>query len=356
MVGDHGVRPGLVRTVHSGMKTLLSIGVALFVTTTAQAQPVPPTVDDIEELSRIELRTPPVGATVWRSPGPHELEWYIAYDATPLTIDDPEFAIRLVNNGRPIRTPRSDSQQVDGLTLSLTYPDGTVREVVANGRESGFSVYGSGSDNGLIRPGGPVARLDLRLAEHFGVFGPGVHVLQIDVDTGVQIQRARDGHVTAERLTTTLPPLRFEVIDRPVPEEVMAGEYRVEIFPETERDTLSGRIRGTLSNPLDVPLTIRADTGWDPSWSPTAESPASMYNAIERWTESGWLRDDRVGYCGTGRGDVEVAPGGSLPIALFSPRVHDRSPGVYRCVVTGVTPEGAKVEFVTAPIVVNARR
>lgn len=336
------------------MKSKLALGIGIALTTSAHAQPLPPTINDIQELNRVDLHAPPVGATVWQTPAPHELEWYIAYDATPLTVDDPEFSIRLVNDGRPIRMPESEANVDDRIGLSLTFPDGTVREILLDDLPAGFVVYSIGRDYGLISPGGPAVRFDLRLTEYFGDLEPGEHVLRITLDIGAQVQRARDAHVIAERLTTALPPLRFEVIDRPVPEKASARAHEIEIFRESDQDEMAGRIRGVLTNPLDVPLTIHADTGWNPSWSPTPEAPASMYNAIERWSDTGWLRDERVGYCGTGMGEVSIAPGESLPIALYSPRVHDRSPGVYRCVVTTSTSDGEQVEFVTPPIVVSA--
>jgi hypothetical protein len=182
-----------------------------------------------------------------------------------------------------------------------------------------------------------------------------VHVLRIDLEIGVTLQRARDGHSISDSFKVASPPLRFEVLDRPIPEHGPADGHEIVIYPETDSDELSGKVRGLLTNPLDVPLTLYADTGWDPAWSPTLESPASMYNAIERWTESGWLRDESVGYCGTGMREVLIAPEGSMPIALYSPRVHNRVAGVYRCLVAAETPDGETVEFATVPIMVTSR-
>jgi hypothetical protein len=318
----------------------------------ALSQPLPPTVEDREVLRRVELH-PPVGATVWRTPAPHELEWYIAYDATPLKEDAPEFVVRLVNNGRPVRAPHNGVEVAATLAMSLTHPDGTTRR--CEGVSEGTYVYNHGRDEGLIRPGKPVARFRVDVTEHFGKLNPGVYVLRVSMNTMTPLLRARDDYVINDGLVIQLPPLRFEVVDHPVREQDSGELSSIALMPVTKADEISARFRGLLTNTLDAPIMLKCDKRFDPSWSPTTESPAFVYNAIERWTESGWLRDEGVGYCGTGMGEVTVAPGEKLPIALYSPRAYDRSPGIYRCVVTAKTIDGELFEFVTKPVVIELR-
>lgn len=327
---------------------------ALSAAQAAPAQPLPPRVDDPAELDRVRLRGLPVGAEAWRTPGPHELGWYIAYDPTPLTVDDPEFRLRLLNGGRPVRLVRPNGCDAAHVVLSLTLPDGSTRRQTLENPRSAFFVHATSRNQRSIPPGGVAARLDFRLREHFGALEPGEHVLRIDIETSVPLERARDGFVIAETLVLAPPPLRFAVVDRPVPAGVGPGEHPITTLPRSKNDEIGGRIRGFLVNPLDVPLRIRANRGQDPARPATAEDPAGMSNAIERWTDSGWVRDARVGFCGVGVGEAEAPPGEPLFVSLVSPGIHGRSPGVYRCVVTALTPSGGEVEFATPPIAVGA--
>ncbi len=335
------------------MNTMLIFCITAFCTLWASAQPQPLVVTDGEVLRRVDIWSPQVGATVWSVPGPYELVWYIVYDSTPLTVDAVGFEIRLVNTGRPVRAPRGDRESPIEVTLVLTCPDGALK-VSETFDGSGF-IYNSGKSGVRIDRGKPVAQLRVELSEYFGELEPGKYELQINMDAPEQLLRARDGHVIADRLKLSLPLLRFEVVDHPVSEHSSEGHNMISIIQNAESaeaQELSNTLRGVLVNTLGVPISLWVDRGWDPDWAATVESPAFVYNGIERWTDIGWVRDGGVGYCGTGRGKVTLASGESLPIVLSLPMPGANSPGVYRCVVTAQKADGESVEFSTKPIVI----
>lgn len=331
--------------------TLLGFVVTIATSSTVSAQPLPPTVGDPELLRNAEL-WPPFGTTVWQLPAPHELIWYIAYDPTPLTVDSPEFIVHLVNDGRTVRTLLAKLGASATISFSLTLPNGTTRQSDVTATRA-YMYHGREQH---IAKGESIANFHLNLFEHVGALDPGVHILQATLSTTAPLRCAQDDAVIVDELSIQLPPMRFEVIAHPVPERDVRGSENIDLEPLTEMDRLTGRIRARLTNIFDVPLSFHADLGLRPRQEPLPEDHAlSVYNDIERWTESGWARDGSLGYCGMGTGSVAVEPGKSVSVAFHSPLAHGRSSGVFRCVLTVQTPDGERHKVVTAPIMVEHR-
>ena len=328
------------------------IGSIALAAATAVSQPLPPTVEDHDVLRQADLFWRPPGSEVWRTPAPHGFEWLIAYDPTPLTIDAGTLEIRLVNAGRAIRTSRPD-EDAGVVTLSLSVSGEEDREMRLP--PDAVRIDRSGADGGPIRRDQPVARAEINLSDHFGPLPPGVHLVRMRAELPVRVERDQDGRTIAEALNVELPPLRLEVIEHAPPTETEAGVHRIAIEPRTDADRLGGRIRGHLTNTLDVPLLLRIDGMFETPLRVTPDRPAYVYNAIEQWTESGWLDDHRVGYCGIGMTGIEIKPGETVPIALQSLHVNARPDGAYRCVVTAHTPDDEAVRFATGVIMVTSR-
>lgn len=317
---------------HALLALALSLGVL--------SQPLPEELPADSEPLRLAQLGVPTGGRAWAVPGPFETEWLVVFDETPLTVDEPVIDLRLVNNGRPVRLPRTAGEA--SMYVTLTCPDGT--EVSTKRLTEHVYIPQSGADDGRIDTGMPMVRAFANITTLFGELPIGVYEAVVVIDTGARLERARDGHVIAETLKLTTPRFRFEVVDVPA----SFGDEQF-VLSDEGFDTF-GSWSATLTNTHDGPIQLWVDGGFHPNPKEIVEYPLTAYNGLERWTDTGWFDVQMVGYCGTGMQKITLEPGESQWIALH---YHNAPKGVFRATVTAWISDETSIEFVSGPIVVG---
>ena len=142
--------------------------------------------------------------------------------------------------------------------------------------------------------------------------------------------------IASSQLTFEQP--RFEpVFLEGVISETSVESYRFVAQPEDE----DGRI-GVLTNNSFEPITISAYWG-------SGDGPLSAIVQWESKGESGDWERMRLGYCGTGLGTTEIAPGESVDIYLPVPSGE----GEFRWVVS-VGQDGSFTEVFSNPAVIRS--
>ncbi|GAB5495881.1 MAG: hypothetical protein Phyf2KO_09610 [Phycisphaerales bacterium] len=305
---------------------------------TAGAQPLPERLEAAQISPEYELY-PSVEMQTWSVPGPHETDWIIAYDETPLAKDWPSFEIRLINRGRPVRAITNKDNPLSSVVYELTRPDGST--IKSEPQLEPVYTYQNGQDNGRIDTGKPILRSWAKLQYIFGELEPGEHTLTMHIDAAASLHRARDGHTIAERLTISSPVLRFNVIDK----EPRENDEEHMLLAVTE--TNFGSAQAKLVNPFDEPLELWADLGFKNADEFPEDYAYFTYNTVERYTESGWLEMGTLRFCGTGMGKVTIEPGESILLSLNTVPTQG---GFTRACVTATKPDGTIVKFYTKPV------
>ncbi len=320
------------------MKPALIAAAFAIIAPTTLAQPLPERLDFSQISPSYELY-PSVEMQTWSIPGPHETDWIIAYDQTPLVKDWPSFEIRLINRGRPVRALPAKADSLPSVVYELTKPDGTT--IKSEPQRQPIYVYQHGTNEGRIDTNTPILRANAKLHSLFGELNPGQHTLTVHIDAAAALKRARDGHTINDRLTTSTPKLRFTVIDKE------PGELEEHHMLVNVTDLDNGGLQAKLVNPFDEPLTLWADLGFQSQDEFPDDHAFFAYNGIERFTERGWLVMNNIGYCGTGMGMITIEPGDAVTLSLHTfPTVG----GFTRACVTAMRPDGTSVKFYTEPM------
>lgn len=304
---------------------------------TAGAQPLPERLE-LSQISPSYELYPSVEMQTWSVPGPHETDWIIAYDQTPLVKDWPSFEIRLINRGRPVRALPAKINTLSSVVYELTRPDGST--IKSEPQLEPVYIYQNDTNQGRIDTGKPILRAWAKLHYIFGELEPGEHTLSVHIDAAASLNRAHDGHTIYDRLTISTPKLRFDVIDKE------PAHNDDEHMLQSVRETGIGSAHAVLVNPFDEPLEFWADLGFK-SHDEFPDSHAFfVYNTVEKFTESGWVEMGTLRFCGTGMGKITIEPGDSILLSLSTTPTQG---GFTRACVTCTKPDGTTVKFYTEP-------
>jgi hypothetical protein len=292
----------------------------------------------------------------WKIPGPHSMEWTIAYNDKPLTFDRPNFQIALGIGGMPLQVIGSDQTsdypgrvrvihtgngepvyaQEDELLVGntveyeLTKPDGTtvtsgvLLEMCYLPGSRNVSVYSLSDDGNTIvavpgtvfSTGENVLHIDSEIHRLFGKLEPGEHTLVVHMDSGQRLATDIKREVVSEWFRVSTPKLRFTVVERKIPEPINE--------PEFVHNCLSQAPEGArwfeLTNPLDEPISIMAEVDQIPTDAARVRQPYEVRGATDCLTVTGWVGPSLEMRTGDKLFRIPIDPGQTVKVVAYHGR------------------------------------